>query len=135
MRSVRSRGSNNDDPEGLWKDWKELESWCIFVGMFLMPWLCVICHCFWDSIKTRCRKCYNTCCEPQPIARNNNNATRYRTKRSNISTISANIRQPSRRPPSPSAPPKSEIKEGLVDQLPRSKALEDPCTGRSKYFF
>ena len=65
--------------------------------------------------------------------RNRTERTRNRTRNrtSNISTISANIRQPPRRPPSPSAPPSSEIQEDLFDRLPRSKALDYQCTGNS----
>ena len=81
-------------------------------------------------------RCYNTCCarcEPQPVVRNDKNASISTI--SNISTISANIRQPPSRPPSPSAPPLSEIQEDLFDRLPRSKASENQCAGQSKYFF
>ena len=74
-------------------------------------------RCFWDCLKNCYNKCYNTCCEPQPIVRNDNNATRNGTERSNISTISDNYIQ------------------SLVDRLPRSRASEDLCTGQSKYFF
>ena len=84
-------------------------------------------------------RCYNTCCapwEPQPVVRNDNNASISTISTiSNISTISANIRQPPSRPPSPSAPPLSEIQEDLFDRLPRSKASENQCAGQSKYFF
>ena len=105
-------------------------------GFFLKTWFIPIFGCFWDCVKSCCKKCYNTCCaccEPQPIVRNENNAARYRTEGSNISTISANIRQPPSEPPTPSptAPPSSEIQEGLIDRLPRSKASKNQCTGRS----
>ena len=79
--------------------------------------LCWIFLCFWDCLKTCYNRCYNTCCEPQPIVRNDNNATRNGTERSNISTISDNYIQ------------------SLADRLPRSKASENLCTGQSKYFF
>ena len=126
---------NEDSPEcadsDVWLFWvRFLTVWLL--GIFLMPlWCLILSRC----VKHSRDKCYNTCCarcEPEQI---DSNATRSRTESSNISTISANIRQPPSRPPSPSAPPSSEIREGIFGRLPRSKASENQCTGRSKYFF
>ena len=93
---------NKDAPECadlVWLGW-------LFVGInivILSPFICAVgYYCkilFWDCVKTCCNKCYNACCEPQPIVRSDNNATRYGTERSNISTINANISQPSIPPP------------------------------------
>ena len=142
---------NEDAPECADSPWW---AWLI-LSLFLMPWVLMgsyaifrfffmplFCWIFRFCVK-HCPEfiCYNICCarcEPQPIDSNDSNATRSRTESiDNISTISANIRQPPSRPPSPSAPPSSssDIQEGLFDRLPRSKASEDQCTGRSKYFF
>ena len=119
-----------------WLVWLGFGLWFLLIclGPFLCPCLC---RRFWDCAWDKCnnRIYCRVCCEPQSIVRNFCNATRYRTERSNISTISANIRQPPSRPRSPSAPPLSEIQVDPFDQLPRSKATEDQCTGRSKYFF
>ena len=90
---------------------------CMVGSTLLGEFLSWIFRCFWDCLKTCYNKCYNTCCEPQPIVRNDNNATRNGTERSNISTISDNYIR------------------SLVDRLPRSGASEDLCTGQSKYFF
>ena len=95
---------------------------CLCIGLLgnltlLGEFLSGIFRCFWDRLKTCYNNCYNTCCEPQPIVRNDNNATRNGTERSNISTISDNYIR------------------SLVDRLPRSRASEALCTGQSKYFF
>ena len=58
-------------------------------------------------------RCSCTCCEPQPIVENDNNATTNGTERSNISTISDNLRQPSRRVATPNAQPTSVLQERL----------------------
>ena len=126
---------NEDAPEDVDSYW-----WArLILGLFFTVWSFGFFHPLWCWIFRCCvnclDKCNNTCCarcEPQPI---DSNATRSRTESSNISTISANIRQPPSRPPSPSAPPSSEIQEGIFDRLPRSTASENQCTGRSKYFF
>ena len=141
---------NEDAPEGA--DLGGLPSWgtilvLVFFGVvFFTAWCGLIVFCFYRCVKN-CPQCYNMCsnicynmccarCEPQPVVRNDNNASISTISTiSNISTISANIRQPSRRPLSPSAPPSSEIQEDLFDRLPRSKASVDQCTGHSKYFF
>ena len=56
----------------------------ISVGVFLiLPCLYWIICLFCDGVKTCCKKCYNaccTCCKPQSIVSNENNATRYDTK-------------------------------------------------------
>jgi len=70
----------------------------------------------WKFCRWICNKNYNTscaCCEPQPIVRNDNIATRNGTERSNISTISDNLRQPPRRIAMPKAPPTSVLQERL----------------------
>ena len=87
--------------------WKPiLLSFGIWVGV-----ICLVEFCRWI-----CNKNYNTscaCCEPQPIVRNDNIATRNGTERSNISTISDNLRQPPRRIAMPKAPPTSVLQERL----------------------
>ena len=129
---------NEDAPEGADLSLVLTTVLWLISGLFITVWLyfvflwlfnrCLLKHCP--------DRCYNIfCARCEPIVRNDNNATRYRTERSNISTISANIRQPSRRPPSPSAPPSSEVQEDLFDRLPKSKASKDQCAGQSKYFF
>ena len=99
----------------------ECDEWWKPVLIFFIVWLILIFggpilgefgifSWFWDCVKTFCSKCYNTCCarcELQSIVRNENNATRYRTERSNISTISANIRQP----PTPSSETMAQYEE------------------------
>ena len=95
-----------------------LWSFFCFMPLFRKIFPCCVKHCP--------DKCYNTCCarcKPQSIVRNDNNATMNRAERSNISTISANIRQPSTSPPPSSTSPSSEIQEGFQ----RSKASEDQC--------
>ena len=94
--------ANEDAPECA-----EVRVWLVCL-IAIIVWVCLALFCGWicprfcDCVETCCSKCYNTCCarcELQPIVRNDNNATRYRTERSNISTISANIPQP----PTPSS--------------------------------
>ena len=120
---------NEDAPEGAEVSWL---GWLI-LGLFLTVWSYFVFLAFVQNVTDKCYNICCACCEPQPDVRNDNNASISTI--SNISTISANIRQPPRRPPSPSAPPSSEIQEDLFDRLPKSKASKDQCTGHSKYFF
>ena len=138
---------NEDAPEGADLSWWVILVLVVFCVVFFTVWSigffgpcfyaifrCCVKNC--PQFYNMCSNiCYNMCCarcEPQPVVRNDNNASISTISTiSNISTISADIRQPSRRPPSPSAPPSSEIQEDLFDRLPRSKASEHQCAGQS----
>jgi len=124
--------SRISNPECVGPEYAPWWSWLILAILFV-PWVivgtyiigkCLFCFC--DCVKNCFNKCYNAscaCCEPQPIVRNDNNATRNGTERSNISTISVDSIF------------HEVIQEGLVDRLPRSKASVDQCTKGSKYFY
>ena len=128
--------------------------WWAGALIMILFWCCVTCNHAFCCVCKLFRYCFNCCanafccqrpsecCERQTPVRNDNNVTGYSTERPNISTISANIRYPPRPiatvpPPSTSSstPPSSEIEEVNIDQFPRSKASENECTGRRKYFF
>ena len=95
--------------EECWPSWT--------VGVLLVGvWvggICLILCCGWILKKCDTLSCVRACCEPQPIVGNDNNATRNGTERSNISTISDNLRQPPRRIATPNAPPTSVLQERL----------------------
>ena len=107
-------------------------AWCdrtrVWKGVLMIVgiWVGAIClaeFCRWifnKYCKTSC-----ACCKPQPIVGNDNNATRNGTERSNISTISEDLRQPSRRVATPNAPPTSVLQERLewIELLSGSSAM------------
>ena len=64
----------------------------VLLGMIVKAWLVPIFRRFWDYAWDKCNNRCCGCCEPQPSVRDDNNSTRNRTERSNITTISANIR-------------------------------------------